>query len=284
MKSLGKIALLGLVLSLSTLSLTAQGYKEDDPKHENHYDVKMIDTPELTIEFSGAHSQQAFTMIKLKITNKTNDYILYNTKETVFKYAHGDVQVKGAGMFKGSSILIEPKGKESVQLKVSGGNTFHVKDLKLDLKGFNRVSSKGKVFTAPDFQLPAANNSFETGPFECVLNKSVQKTAETKAEFDCTYKGDQVAIVDPSKASITSSKLTQKYANDNKKDKTEILFPNENYKFDLIVHIPGKVLDMQFATLQVQWNGTFTESTATKLNVGVAEFQFNQETTTLKNQ
>ncbi len=281
MKSLGKITLLALGLTFATSSIQAQ-ISEDHIKHSYHFDVQTIETPELTFEFSGAHTQQEFVYVKVKITNKTNDYILYKMKDSFFSMPSGQAQVKGGGLLKGSNVLIEPKGKESVTFKVSGSN-FHVKDVKLNLSGFNRVSSKGKAFTAPDFTLPASNNSFETGPFECVLNKSEQKTSETKAEFECTYKGDQVAIVDPSKSSLTSAKLTQKYANDNKKDKADILYPNDTYKFDVVAHIPGKVLDMQFATLIVQWNGTFTESTAVPLKTVTAPFVFNQETTNLKN-
>ena len=65
----------------------------------------------------------------------------------------------------------EPNSIESITLKLTGGNSFHVKDLKLDLKGFYKVKAKGNVIAVPDFKLPAETNNFVASPFECFLKK-----------------------------------------------------------------------------------------------------------------
>ena len=278
-----KITTLGICFTLAAFSAFAQR-PVTDPKHENHYSVKTIDTPEYTIEFSNAHSQQTFTLVKIKITNKTNDYLLYKSNETVFKYGSTDVPVKGGGgMFGKESIYIEPKGIETKTLKVSSGmSNFHVESLKAELKGFYRVSAKGTVVPAANFQLPASKNDFTAGPFECSLLKSKQETGETSAKFNCVYQGDNVAIVSPAKLNVLT-KGDQKYANDNRKDKTKLLEPKDDYKFEAVFHIEGKILDMQFATLFIEWNDTFSESKAVPLSSNTADFVLNPEETLLKN-
>lgn len=278
-----KIASLGICIVLTGFSAVAQR-KVTDPKHENHYSVKTIDTPEYTIEFSNAHSQKTFTLVKIKIINKTNDYLLYKSNETVFRYGSTDVKVTGGGgMFGNASIYIEPKGTETKTLKVSSGmSDFHVDNLKLELNGFYRVSATGTVITAPNFQLPASKNDFTAGPFECSLLKAKQETGETAAKFNCVYKGDNIGIVSPAKLNVLT-KGELKYANDNRKDKTKLLAPKDDYKFEAVFHIEGKILDMQFATLFIEWNDTFSESKAVALSANTADFVLNPEETLLKN-
>lgn len=276
-----KFRALCFCLAMISFSSFAQR-KVTDPKHENHYSVKTIETPELTIEFSNAHSQQVFTLVKLKITNKTNDFILYKSTESIFKYAFGDVKVEGGGLLSSATFYIEPKGSETKTLKVNGKQNFHVDNLKLELNGFYRVSATGTVISAPNFQLPAAKNSFTAGPFECNLIKVKQETSETAAKFGCVYKGDNIAIVDPTKLNVLT-KSDQKYANDNRSDKAKLLSPKDDYKFAAAFHIEGKILDMQFATMFIEWNDTFSETKAIPLSSGTADFVLNPEETLLKN-
>ena len=41
-----------------------------------------------------------------------------------------------------------------------------------------------------------------------------------------------------------------------------LVVSKHDYKFDAVAEIPGKILDMQFETLNVEWNSTFVETTA----------------------
>ncbi len=188
MKPTRKIAIPLLSLFMFCSFLHAQR-SPDDPKHENHYAVEKIENDDVLIEFMDAHSQQEFTKVKVKITNKTNDYILFKSSETVFKYEHGTYKPKGGGLFKGENLLIEPMKTETKQHRVSGDNKFHVEKLQLELNGFYKIPANGKVVEAPEFQLPPANNDFTAGPFKCTLEKSKEETQETSALFNCVYQG-----------------------------------------------------------------------------------------------
>ena len=273
---------LTLLFNISSISSFAQ-YSEDHPKHENHYSVETIETSDVLIEFENAHSQQTFTTVKLKVTNKTSDYILYKSNESTFIYAHGDFKVNGAGVLKHKNILIEPNSIESITLKLTGGNSFHVKDLKLDLKGFYKVKAKGNVIAVPDFKLPAETNNFVASPFECFLKKSIKEAEETIAVFECTYKGSQVGMINSTLLSFANDNSTINYVNVIRKDKVEIIHNGEIFKFKAVARIPKKIFDMQLNTMIIKWNSSFIESSEVFLKMPVVEFVFNPDITLLKN-
>lgn len=252
-----------------------------DPKHENHYSVNSFENDEIKVDFKNAHSQMEFTLVELVITNKTSDYIYFKGSETKFIYDHGTYQPKGSMLSK-INFSIEPMKTESKTLKVTGDARFHVEKLKLELNGFYGISTKGEVLKAPDFQLPAAKNSFSAGDCNCTLEKSKQTTAETAAQFKCAYSGKNVAFVDPSKLSV-KLKDGQEFANSNRKDKGAVLMPGDDIKFTAMFEIPGKIADMQFTVLYINWNDTFSESKLIPIKTGTVDFVLDEGVTTLKN-
>jgi hypothetical protein len=283
MKNLLPTALLmSLTLSVSICETLQAQRKEDDPKHEYHYSVKPIETNEVKVEFSDAHSQQEFSNVKVKVTNKTTDYILFKTKESAFKYDFGEVHPGVGGLFRGANMMVLPKDSDTRILKATGGNKFHVKQLTLQLDGFYLVPAEGKTQEAPDFKLPAAVNEFKAGNFKCTLEKVKKETKETQVTFKCTYQGNDIGIVDPSRITLKTED-GQEYANDNKKDKAELVLPGEEVKIVATYHVPGKITDMQFANMLLIWKNTFIESKATPLKVGSANFEFDPGMTEGKN-
>lgn len=275
-----KIILCITILLTSCSHIFAQR-PTSDPGHENHYDITPIENDDLKIEFKNGHSQQAFTLVELIITNKTTDFIYCKGIEAKFIYDHGTFNPKGNLLSK-INFTINPLERETKTFKVSGDNRFHVDKLKLDLNCFYRISSKGTLLSAPNFQLPAAKNSFSAGSCNCTLEKSKQTTKETSAQFKCTYSGKNVAFIDPRKLSV-KLKDGQEFANNNHKDKSEVLMPGDDVSFTAIFNIPGKIADMQFSVLSINWNDTFTESTMAPMKTGTAELVLNPDVTLLKN-
>ena len=67
--------LLATVL-MSTIGVNAQG--KVDPKHENHFkQLEPITTELYTLSFSNAHAQTEFCLLNLKISNNTNDFLIF---------------------------------------------------------------------------------------------------------------------------------------------------------------------------------------------------------------
>jgi hypothetical protein len=275
-----RIIILFSVFFLLTNAVLAQR-PPSDPKHENHYLVDPVRTDEIAVQFKDAHSQRDFTQVHLTMANQTADYIYVKGDEIKFKYEHGEFSPKGSMLSK-INFFIEPKSSETKTLKVSGDSRFHVQSLKMELNGFYRISTKGTVVSAPDFQLPASKNSFSAGDCECSLEKSKQATQETAAQFICKYKGNKVMFVDPSKLSV-KLRDGQEFANNNKKDKGGMIMPGEEIKFTAIFNIPGKIADMQFTVMNINWNDTFRETDKIPMKVGTVDFVFDEGMTLLKN-
>lgn len=235
--------------------------KENDPKHEYHYKkLSDIETSEVKIEFSDAHSQLEFTKIKLKITNKTGDYILFKPSEVVFKNENGEFTVTG------KDDIIRPFQTDSKVLTVKGGTGFHVKTLTIALKGFYKIPTKGTVQEAADFQLPASANDFTAGPFQCTLSKISKKTDATEVLFKCTYTGSEYGLLQPAKIVVKTEK-GEEYATVKSTAKPSLLERGDKDSFTAKFEIPAKVVDMQFSTLHIVWKDTFSESSKSDLMI-----------------
>ena len=274
--------LLAALFAVSVVMTAQAQRKPSDPKHENHYKVEPIDTDVLHIEFIDAHSQQAFTQVKLKITNKTEDFIYFKGNEPTFKYEFGEEHASGGGMFQSMNMVIDPKATETKILKVSGGKNFHVEKLTLILDGFYRISSEGKKLNAPDFQIPASKNEFQVGDFTCNLEKMKKETKETAVHFKCNYNGSDVGKIEANKLVLLPGN-GQEFANENRKNEVELVLPGESAKIVGVWHIPGKTVDMQFATMNIVWKDTFTESKMKPIKVGDAKFVLDPGVTEAKN-
>ncbi len=267
-------SILCVVLLFSSISTFAQS--KDDPKHENHFkQLAPINTDAIDIEFSDAHAQQEFCLVKLKITNKTNDFIFFNTEELTFKFDHGIYKPKQ------KQIIIKPKGSCSYLAKVTGDSNFHVESFTLEIEGLSRLTTNVTALKVDKFQVPANKNNFTVGDFKINLLKSKQETQETWLRFSCIYEGSKIGIVDPSNIIITTEK--GEWANDFKKSKIILLQNGETKKFSAIFHIPGKILDMQFATMHIDWKETFKESELEEMNGHKLNFEFDQGITSGKN-
>jgi len=232
--------------------------KKDDPKHENHYkQIETIENDFYKIEFSDAHSQQAFSLVKVRITNKTDDYLFFEPSECTFKYDFGTFIPKGKRQ------IIKPNKSNSKVLKVTGKQNFHVEHLEIEINGLYLVPVKGELVEIEKFQLPAAKNSVSAGGFELNLIDTKQQTDETLAKFKCTFKGTEIGLLDPSKIVITTEKGV--WANESRKSKSILMEKGDSKKFTAEFRIPGKILDMQFATMHMDWKDAFQITKKQKL-------------------
>ncbi len=281
-----KRTLSAFFLSSCVLLMAVQSHaqrKPDDPKHENHYSVVPVESDEMTLEFIDPHSQQEFTHTKMKVTNKTNDYIFFKGSESRFKYDFGEFPPTGGGMFQGLNMQVLPKETETKTLKVSGeGKNYHVQSLTFLTNGFYRVAYDGKVQEVPNFKLPLAANDFTAGNFKCNVDKLDKETKETKIVFKCVYRGNDVGIVDPGKLVVKLAN-GQEFVNDYRKNKVDLLTSGDDTKIVATFHVPGKVEDMQFANMDIVWKNTFSESKMVPIKLKNADFVFDPGKTEGKN-
>lgn len=282
MKIKETLSLLFLLLPFLSIS--------QDPKHENHYqDLDPVETDAYKVSFSDQHAQKDFVFIKLQIENKTKDHLMFKPHEVSFS-----VPEEGRHHPDEDVIFIPPKETHSEKIKVSGDANFHKEEQKMKLAGLYQVSKDGEVQEGEPFKLPAEKNTFEIGDgsFECSLAGDVkQETKETKADFECTYHGDGVGLVNHRKVSVKTED-DEEFANKKKKgligkvagkDAEKKLLDGESSKVKTQFEIPAKVVDMQFADLYVHWNDCFRESQPDELESKVLELALDPDKTDKNN-
>ncbi|MFT3908351.1 MAG: hypothetical protein QM737_02915 [Ferruginibacter sp.] len=241
---------------------TVFSQKKLDPKYENWYKSSRLETNEMIIEVEDVNAQANICKLKIKMTNKTNDYILYKPAETEFIYSFGSFHPKaGLELINGKNELLKPKETDSRILTIKGDTRFQVDSFDIKFNGFYRIPAKGKVENAPNFQLPASVNSFEAGAFKVLMTSVSQKTKETSIHFKVSYAKDakHYAVVNLGKA-VLKLQDGREFAMSNQKDKQELIADGDDEKIKYEFQIPASIVDMQFANMQLVWKDTFTES------------------------
>lgn len=278
-----KIVFAVLLVLIGSFSLKAQ--EKNDIKHENHYrQVSAIETENYKIELSDVHTQQVFCYAKFKVSNKTNDYLVIYPENFLFKFEHATYSPEpkfSVTSFVSGGFVIAPDANRSFVTKITGGQNFHVDNFELEIKDIFLVSRDVEGNNAEKFQLPANKNSFEAGAYKVKLIEASQRTQGTTAKFVCTYTGDKIGIFDPSKLVVSTEK--GEFANANRKLKELVLLKGDKKNFEAKFDIEGKILDMQFATMHIDWKDTFKESEKNLLESHQLSFELDASLTKSKN-
>lgn len=240
---------------IATTPAFAQKGKEAkvDPKHANHFKVAKVETDDYSVEVVDIFARMEEVKCKVKITNKTNDYLIWNPSESAFRFEFGEFKPKE------KEVVIKPNDKESKVLNITGDNRFHVESFSLDIKGVSKVASTGTMVMAPEFQLPASMNDFNAGPFKVSLLAVDKKTDLTAGSFRVTYTGNEIGLVDANKIAVRTEK-EQEFASARTDYKLQLLTKGESDKFNFYFKIPASHVDMQFATLWIIFRNAFQES------------------------
>lgn len=266
-----------LLLIASTPSFAQKGKeKKPDPKHTNFFKEVKIETNDYIIEVIDIIARMEEAKCKVKVTNKTNDYLVWNPSESVFKFEFGEFKPKE------KEVIIKPNDKESKVLNVNGDTRFHIESFNLDIKGMSKVASAGTMTAAPDFQLPPSMNDFTAGNFKVSLLNLKKETALTTAQFRVTYTGNDVGLIDPNKLALRLEN-EQEFAGVRRDYKQRLLFKGDDDKFNTYFEVPAKITDMQFATMWVIWRNTFQESKKVSIGGTSVVFEFDPGMTAAKN-
>lgn len=266
-----------LALFLIFVTSMAFSQKPTDPKHTNYYNsIQKIETDDYIINIVDVVSRVDFVKFKIRISNKTSDYILFKPEECIFKFEHGDYKATEKAFF------IEPFDTKSKVLDIKGKENFHTDAFDFEINGLYKVPIEDKSFEAVNFQLPPNAKDFKAGPFTCILLDTKQETQETWARFKVTYNGQNIGIINPAKCVIQIPD-GKEFSTVNLKSKIELLNPGEESKFGTVFQIPAKITDMQFTTMNIVWKQTFSESIPKALSTQIANFKIDEAVTGAKN-
>ena len=268
-----------LLTTILISSITVNAQKKKDPKYEHHFKVpEAVSTDQYSVDFFSIESQAVFCKMGVKISNNTNDFLIFDKGASVFKFDFGEYSDKK------KQIIIKPNDSKKRVLQASGSEKFQVDKFSLNVDGFSIVPIYGEVSKMEDFQVPASKNSISTDVFKVNLKKSSLKTQEASLVFECIYTGNKIALVNPSKLVIKVDDTDKEYANDNKKSAPKlILKKGDKVKVKAVFHIPGRIADMQFANMTILWKDTFVETEAKKLDGKTVNFEIDRGMTAGKN-
>ena len=234
----------------------------------NYFKVAGGESDQAKVEAVDIVADEDVVKFKANITNKTDQYLLFDTNKPVFRV--GDQTVTTESDAWKALLVINPHATDDKVLDAVGSN-MKVDAFSVTLNGFSTADPEGTPVDIAPFRLPSEGDTFDTGGFECALGKLKKETKETVAPFKCTYTGDKMALVRPDRIMLRVEGLDQRWNND-AKPKTLVVFPGMSFKFKTVFNVPARDADMQFATMWLDWEGTFAESEM--VPVGPVELAF----------
>ncbi|HRD53783.1 MAG TPA: hypothetical protein PKY96_14165 [Flavobacteriales bacterium] len=227
----------------------------------------------ITIEISDALGELTVSKFRIKVINKTGDYLFVDPSR--FNYRMGDA----VAHFKEKPFVVRPFDDAARTLDAYGASTYQHESPVLDFAdGLQLAPGMGRVTRLEDFSLPASVNSMQSGPFTVNLKDLSKKTDKTHARFTVQYTGKALGVVDPSRISV---KLPsgQAFANEKSKSKPVLLEAGGTDDFSVVAEIPAKIADMQFTTLTVAWNDAFSETAKGPFSMEALRIAVDQERT-----
>ena len=235
---------------------------------ETRYKDAKVESDYVTIDLVDALSTDAGTKFKLKIQNKTADYIIYKAEESKFVINGTEVQPKER------MLIIEPNETGSRIINIKGAyNT--VKNYSFVLSGLYKVSPSGtSPLSVSDFKLPASQNAFTAGNFNCSIADLEKKTDKTTAKFKCVYNGDKMGFMYLSKVAVKMPDGNE-YASTHTKTKPILFLRGDDDRFALTWEKMkgGKEMDMQLVDMMVLWHNVFIEAPLQKIKGATVEMQ-----------
>lgn len=267
-----------LSLALLLLALAhgadAQDNKNIDPKYRYCYKETSLETDDYKIYVVDAMNEDNFAKAKIRIFNKTNDYLIFKPSEFSFLINGQDIASKDKQM------IVAPNDETARVIDVKGKGC-QANKYTLEIKAYYKVPAGASVAKTEDFQLPAGKNDFKAGGFDCKMIDNKLKTDKSTIRFGCTYQGDGIGILDPYKASAV---MPNGKDNANlRKYNPELIEKGKYEDFTIELKEINGGGDMQKAPFKIKWNETFRDSKPVSMKGSKIDLELDQEKTVDRN-
>lgn len=251
-----------LTALLIALSSYAQKYKKMG------YLNAVVETKELKITADDPVSTEKYLKLKLRIKNKTNDYIIFNASDCVFKVNGQELKTPER------MLLIGPNDEDFRVIDLKGAGLM-VETFKLEVNGLSRFPADSKGIPAPDFKLPPSINDFTAGPFKVNMVRMNKETQRTDVKFRAVYAGEKIGIFEPSQVSVRMPN-GKEFANAKSDRKPLIFLQGEEDTFTATWFNDSMIGsgDMQLVDMLVLWREAFKEVTPSKMESANLEVKF----------
>jgi hypothetical protein len=265
------LLLLGLIL-LGSLGL-AQNNKVK-PNYVYCYKETTLETDDYKIYIVSGQNEYDYAKFKIRIFNKTTDYLIFKPSECSFLIGTQDLIPKD------KQIVVPPNSEESKVIDVNGKNC-QVEKFTFEIKTYYKVMNDLPPIQVEAFNLPPKKNDFKAGAFECKHLSNKLNTEKSNIKFGCTYVGEGIGILDPDKCSAV---MPGGKENVNSKQHQSMLLEKGKYEdFAVEIRTIPNTGDMSSEPFKIKWNDTFKDSKVMPLKGSKVEIELDKEKTEKKN-
>ncbi|WP_343606336.1 hypothetical protein [Fluviicola sp.] len=263
-----KILVAAGILGSMTLAGNTYGQYE-----KVYYNDTTFETESYKVEIDNIVALPKEVKFRMSITNKTNDWVLYNSDESKFEIGGKSLDTKD------KFILIAPHDSKKKVMRAVGANLNEARSFNFVCEGFYKVVLKEAVAT-PEFRLPASSNEFVAGNFKITLANSLKETGRTDVKFKVTYNGEGLAFISPAKVAVKMPDGNL-YATTRSKADVFAMKKGETETFQASWDRMegGSKMDMQLVEMLIHFEGVFQESTQTKMDRAVIPLRWNDALT-----
>lgn len=264
-----------LLIALSiTLALPVFAQKKPGKGEKFFYKDATIETSDYKIYIVDAVAVPAYSKFKLKIFNKTNDFLIIKPSEMMLVANGKNIENKE------KPFVVPPNDEGSKVIDFKGAD-MQFQNYDLIVKGIYKAAAKGKVIELANFELPPTKNEFEAGNFSCILKKHDANTDRSISKFECKYNGDDVGIISPYK---TACVMPNGKENANaKREMPSLLEKGGSETFVLQYNEIAGAGDLQKKSIAIKWNEAFQESKLKTLSGSDIKIEYDSVKSTEKN-
>lgn len=257
-----KNILLAISLLIGINSFAQKKGKKPEEGIKYIYKEATVETDDYNVYLMDIISVGKQVKFKIKIFNKTNDYLLVKPNEISF--LSGDKTITSND----KTFVVQPNEEETEVIDFKGTGLL-VDKFFIEINGIYKASAGGQIIRTPSFNLPPNKNEFTIGNFTCSLKKNESTTAKAFGKFECQYTGDGIGIINPNKCIAIMPNGTE---NPNaKKSKILILEKGKSDDFTALFNEIKGAGDLQKISIAINWNETFRESKLAKLKTSKIE-------------
>lgn len=254
----------------SKKEIEAEKAKENE---KYFYKDVTFETDDYSVFITDAVATNAYVKFKMKVFNKTNDFLV--VKPIEMSYTSGSK----TAITKDKVFVVAPNEEDWKVLDYKG-TAMQVDQFVIEAKGIYKASAGGKAIEVPNFDIPPSKNEFSVANTTCILKKHEATTAKTIAKFDCIYSGDGVIIINPYRCAAIMPNGSE---NANAKKSTPILLEKgQSDDFTVAFEEQSGAGDMQKKGIKIKWNDTFKESKLMKLEAPKITIDKDEEKTKAK--
>jgi hypothetical protein len=237
------------------------------------YKDASFETDDYSVFITDAVAKNAYVKFKMKVFNKTNDFLVVKPLE--MGYTSGSK----TAISKDKVFVVAPN-EEDWKVVDYKGTAMQVDQFVIEAKGIYKASAGGKAIEVSNFDLPPSKNEFSVANTTCILKKHEITTAKTTAKFDCIYSGDGVIIINPYRCAAV---MPNGADNANAKKSSPILLEKgQSEDFTVAFEEVSGAGDMQKKGVKIKWNDTFKESKLMKLEAPKITVDKDEEKTKAK--